>query len=132
MKVRTSWGMTNSDYVLEQVISVNGQSVLELIYELDCEIFKDYPGDVSIHREIILESFSKPELLNQFYDELVFYIGQIDWFDLTIEEELKTHLSETQLSFHNLGNDYAYGESLFETRFNKYKGVTGWSSPWLH
>ena len=133
IKVRTSWGMTNSDCVLEQEISVNGESVLELIYELDCELFKDYPDDVSmIHREFFLESFSNPELLNQLYDELVFYIGQIDYFDLIIGEDLKLHLNETQLHSHELGNDYDYGESVFQTRYDENKGVKNWSFPWLN
>lgn len=133
MKVRTSWGMTNSDYVLEQTITVNGESVLELIYELDRELFKDYPDYVSmIHREFSLESFSNPELLHQLYDELVFYIGQIDYYDLIIGEDLKLHLNETQLRSHESGNDYNYGESIFETRFEENKRVKNWSSPWLN
>ena len=132
IKVRTSWGMTNSDLVLEQVITVEGESVLELIYELDCELFKDYPNDATmLYREYFIESFSNPEIFHLFYDELVFYIGQIDYFDLIIGEDLKTHLTETQLGSHKFGNDYVYGERMFESRFNQNKGVNGWSSPWL-
>lgn len=132
IKVRTSWGTTNSDLVLEQVITVEGESVLELIYELDCELFKDYPNDATmLYREYSIESFSNPEIFHLFYDELVFYIGQIDYFDLIIGEDLKTHLTETQLGSHKLGIDYVYGERMFESRFNQNKGVKGWSYPWL-
>jgi hypothetical protein len=115
MKVRTSWGMTNSNFVLEQEITVDSDSFVGLINELDSELFKDYPIDTpTVFRDYYIERFSNPELLQFLYDELVIYLGELDYFDLVIPNELKIHLNQEQMDYNKRGDDYLYGLVLFD------------------
>jgi len=121
IRIKTSWGVDSSDYVLEQKITIEGDSIENFIGELKNELFKDYPIGITIHRDYFVDNFSNPELFSQFYDELVLCLGQIDYFDLTIDDDLKSYLNQNQLKHHENGKDYDYGYGIYESRFPEKK-----------
>jgi hypothetical protein len=121
IRIKTSWEGDCSDYVLEQKITIEGDSLEDFIGELKKELFKDYPIGITIHRDYFVDSFSNPELFSQFYDELVLCLCQIDYFDLTIDDDLKSYLNQNQLKHHETGNDYDYGGDIYESRFPEKK-----------
>jgi hypothetical protein len=107
MKVSTSWGMANSDCVLEQEITLNCENTNELIEEFKKELFNQTPTNSEVHRECHVEEFSEKERFSKFYNELLLCLGEISYFDISIEDELKKHLTDEQLN--NIDNAYLWG-----------------------
>ena len=107
MKVRASWGMTNSDYVLEQEITLNCENTNELIEEFKKEIFKPTQTNTEVHRECHVVEFSEKERFSKFYNELLLCLGEISYFEISIEDELKKHLTVEQLN--HIENAYLWG-----------------------
>lgn len=107
MKVRASWGMTNSDYVLEQEITLNCENTNELIEEFKKEIFKPTQTNTEVHRECHVVEFSEKERFSKFYNELLLCLGEISYFEISIEDELKKHLTVEQLN--QIENAYLWG-----------------------
>lgn len=117
MKVRTSWGMANSDFVLEQTISIDGENTTELIAELKTKLFDGYPSGVEVWREYYLEEFSDERAFSGFYNRLILTLGNIDYFEISIEDDLKKYLSTEQLI--NIGKAYYWGlENLYNQDMN--------------
>jgi hypothetical protein len=107
IKVRTSWGMTNSDCVLEQEITLNCENINELIEEFKKELFNQTPTNSEVQLECHVEEFSEKERFSKFYNELLLCLGEINYFEISIEDELKKHLSVEQLK--NIDDAYMWG-----------------------
>ncbi len=107
IKVRTSWGMTNSDCVLEQEITLNCENTNELIEEFKKELFNQTPTNSEVQLECHVEEFSEKERFSKFYNELLLCLGEINYFEISIEDDLKKHLSVEQLK--NIDDAYMWG-----------------------
>ena len=117
MKVRTFWGMTNSDCVLEQEITLNCDNTHELIEDLKKEIFNQCPSVSEVHRECHIEEFSEDEKFSQVYNLIILCVGKMSYFEISVEDDLKEHLTVEQLN--NIddaffwGLDNLYGQDVY-------------------
>ena len=98
MKVRTFWDMTNSDCVLEQIITLNCENINELSEDLKNEIFNQCPFTAEVYRECHIEEFSDVERFSKVYNLILLCLGEMSSFEISIVDELKEHLTFEQLN----------------------------------
>lgn len=132
IKTTMIWENSNSENQLEQTITVNGEDVLDLIYELDKEIFEKFDNNIDVHQRIFeIQYLSEPEIMSEFYNEFVYFAGQTYHFDLIINDKLTFFLSPEQLAYHNGDSDFEYGHSIYNEREKMKNKPKNWKSPWL-